>query len=330
MSRRAVTRAETGAQLLAQRFERRVTVHQLRIFKAVADHRSFSRAAEALHLSQPGVSHQIKTLTAAAEVTLFEEIARRIHLTAAGQLLYEHASRILTDFESAGLALEELHGLRRGSLRLSGDTTVGIYVLPDLLGAFKEVHRNVEMGLDVGNRQHVYERLLANETDFAVVGRPWPRPAIPLIVRPFLPNELIAVASPRHPLARARRVSLKQLAAEPFIIREPGSGTRETTEVALRRAGRPVHTVMELSSNGAIKRAVARGLGITIISRYAVSLELKLGLLVELPVAGFPLHRQWHLVYPRDKRLGSVDEAFLDFLAEGRWRASLGESVSTD
>ncbi len=327
---RVDTRGRAHRPSLALQFEQRVTVHQLRIFKAVADHHSFSRAAEGLHLSQPAVSHQIKSLADAVQLPLFEEIARRIQLTAAGRLLYEHAARILTDFGSAGLAVDEMHGLRRGALRLSGDTTVGIYVLPDLLGAFKQAHPELEMRLDVGNQQHVYDRLLANEADFAVVGRSWPRPAIPLTVRPFLPNELIAVASPQHPLTGTRRISMKRLAAEPFIIRESGSGTRETAEQALRRSGGPVYVVMELSSNGAIKRAVARGLGITIISRYAVALELKLGLLVELPVAGFPLRRQWHLIYARDKQLGPVDEAFLAFVAEGGWRASLRESISTD
>ena len=322
--------AGTTIASLAERFEHQVTVHQLQIFKAVADRRSFSRAAEALHLSQPAVSHQIKTLAQAVRLPLFEEIARQAHMTAAGQLLYDHAARILIDFESAGRAIAELHGLRRGVLRLSGDTTVGIYVLPDLLGAFKVAHPGVELRLDVGNRQHVYQRLVAHEADFVVVGRPWSRSAIPLAVRPFLPNELIAIASPQHPLVRMHRISLRRLAAEPFIVREPGSGTRETTEEALRRAGQQVETVMELASNGAIKRAVARGLGITVISRSAVSLELKLGLLVELPVAGFPLRRQWHLVYPRDKRLGPVDETFLAFVADGGWRASLGEALSTD
>ncbi len=321
--------AETRPRPPARQLQR-VTVHQLRVFKTVADCRSFSRAAESLHLSQPAVSHQIKALSEAVRAPLFEEIARRIHLTAAGRLLYDHASRILADFEATGVALDDLHGLRRGILRLTGDTTVGIYVLPDLLGAFKKVHAGVEVQLDVGNRQHVYERLLANETDFAVVGRTWPRPAIPLTVRPFLPNELIAIASPQHPLAKARRIPLARLAAEPFIVREPGSGTRETAEEALRRSGRPVHTVMELASNGAIKRAVARGLGIAIISRYAVSLELSLGLLVELPVLGFPLRRQWHLVHLRDKQLGRVDQEFLAFVEDGRWRASLGGSLTTD
>lgn len=314
----------------AARLEQRVTLHQLRIFKTVAEHRNFSRAADALHLTQPAVSHQIKALAQAVQAPLFEQIARRIHLTATGQLLLEHATRILADFEVARMAIDDLHGLRAGSLRLTGDTTVGIYVLPDLLGAFKAAHPRLEVQLDVGNRQHAYQRLLANETDFAVVGRPWARPGSPLTVRAFLPNELIAIASPAHPLATARRISIARLAAEPFIVREPGSGTRETAEEALRRASRPFHTVMELASNGAIKRAVARSLGIAILSRYAVSLELRLGLLVELPVTGFPLRRQWHLVHLRDKLLGPADRAFLAFISEGGWRVALGESLSSD
>src|SRR6202521_3853826 len=138
---------------LAPGFDSRVTVHQLRIFKMVADPRNFPRAAEALPLSQPAVSHQIKALSGAVGAPLFEEIGRRIHLTSAGTLLYEHASRIIADFEMAGRALDELHGLRRGLLRLAGDTTVGIYVLPDLLGTFREAHPDVDVRLDVGNPQ---------------------------------------------------------------------------------------------------------------------------------------------------------------------------------
>lgn len=310
---------------LTARFDQRATVHQLRIFKMVADCGSFSRAAELLHLSQPAVSHQVKALSRSVRAPLFEEIGRRIHQTAAGKLLYEHASRIIADFETAGHAVDEFHGLRRGLLRLAGDTTVGIYVLPDVLGAFREAHPEVDVSLDVGNRQRVYDRLLANAADFVVVGRPWPRPAIPLVVRPFLPNELIAIAAPQHPLAAARRISLARLAVEPFITREVGSGTRETAEATLRRTGRPVRTVMELASNGAIKRAVARGLGVAIISRYAVSLELRLGLLVSLPVVGFPLRRQWHLVHARGKRFGPVEAAFVSFIDDGQWRSWLDE-----
>jgi DNA-binding transcriptional LysR family regulator len=202
--------------------------------------------------------------------------------------------------------------------------------LPDVLGTFREAYPEVDVSLDVGNRQHVYERLIANAIDFAVVGRPWPRPAIPLTVRPFLPNELIAIAAARHPLAGMKRISITRLAEEPFIAREPGSGTRETAEGALRKAGRPVHTIMELASNGAIKRAVARGLGVAVVSRHAVTQEIRLGLLTELAVVGFPLRRQWHLVYARDKRFGSVERAFLSFIENGDWRRRLGELPLTE
>ncbi|MEO5939740.1 MAG: LysR family transcriptional regulator [Candidatus Limnocylindrales bacterium] len=307
-----------------------MTVHQLRIFRTVADRASFSRAAEQLHLSQPAVSHQVKALAAAIGAPLFEFVGRRVLLTETGRLLHDHAVRILSEFEAAERAVDELHGLQRGQLRVVGDTTVGIYVLPDVLGAFHQRYPAIDVRLDVGNRQHVHDRLAANEADIAVVGRPWQRPDLPLTVRPFLANELIAIAAPSHPLATSRRVSLARFAAEPIILREIGSGTRETAEATLARAGRSIDVVMELGSNGALKRAVARGLGVAIVSRFAVGLELQLGLLVELPVTGFPIARQWHLVHPRDRRFGPVGTAFLAFVEEGSWRAAIGQSLTTD
>ncbi|MEA2537546.1 MAG: LysR family transcriptional regulator, low CO2-responsive transcriptional regulator, partial [Chloroflexota bacterium] len=245
-------------------------------------------------------------------------------------VLHDHAQRILAEFEAAGSSLDELRGLQRGSIRLGGDTTVGIYVLPDLLGAFRKEFPALEVRLGVDNRQGLYGRLVANEFDFVVSGRRWDEPSIPLVVRPFLANDLIAIASPRNRLAGRKRVTLAELAAEPFIIREPGSGTRDTADEALRAAGLSIQPVMELASNGAIKRAVAQDLGVSILSRFATGLETEVGLLVELPVLGFPLRRQWNLVYARDKRLGPVDEAFLHFVAEGRWKAMIGHPLSTD
>ena len=125
-------------------------------------------------------------------------------------------------------------------------------------------------------------------------------------------------------------MTLAQLAAEPFIGREQGSGTRETAEEALHAAGLAVRPVMELASNGAIKRAVAQGLGVSILSRYSTGLEIQVGNLVELPVVGFPLHRQWHLVFARDKRLSPLDEVFLRFVEGDHWKAMIGHPVSTD
>lgn len=308
----------------------RVTVHQLRLLTAVIDSGGFSRAAATLNLSQPAVSHQLKALADAIGTPVVEIVGRRVRLTQAGELLYEHAKRILAEFEAAGTGLEELRGLQRGRLRVAGDTTVGIYVLPDLLGAFRNAHPAIEVQLAVDNRQGVYRRLVAGEVDFVVSGRPWEDPSIPLVVRPFLANELIAIASVLNPLAARGRMTLKELAAQPFIVREAGSGTRETAEEALRAAGLTVRPVMELASNGAIKRAVAQDLGVSILSRYATALEIQIGHLAELPVEGFPLRRQWHLVYARDKRPGPVDEAFRRFVDDGRWKETIGQPITTD
>ena len=322
--------AGTAALPLAPTLEQIVSVHQLRLLTAVIERGGFSRAAEALGLSQPGISHQLKALSLSIGTPVLEVIGRRVQPTQAGELLYQGAKRILAEFEAAGTALDELRGLQRGKLRVAGDTTVAIYVLPDLLGAFRHAHPSIEVQLGVDNRQGLYGRLVAGEVDFVVSGRLWEDPSIPLVVRPFLANELIAIASPRHALAGRDRVTLADLAAEPFIVREPGSGTRETAEEAIRTAGLSIRPVMELASNGAIKRAVARDLGVSILSRYAADLELQLGHLVELPVEGFPLRRQWHLVYARDKRLGPVDEAFLRFVDDGHWAETIGHPITTD
>ena len=323
------TRTSDGARLSPD-LNKLVSVHQLRLLTAVIEQGGFSRAAESLGLSQPAISHQLKALSTAVGIPVVEVIGRRVQLTQAGQLLYEHAKRILAEFAAAGAALDQLRGLQHGSLRLAGDTTVGIYVLPDLLGAFRHEYPGLDMRLGVDNRQGLYNRLVANEVDFVISGRPWDNPSIPLVVRPFLANELIAVASPRNRLASQSRVTLAELATEPFIGREPGSGTRETAEETLRAAGLTVRPVMELASNGAIKRAVAQDLGVSILSRYATGLEIQIGHLVELPVVGFPLRRQWHLVFARDKRLGPVEAAFLQFVDDGRWKESIGRPLSTD
>ena len=323
-------RARGSRMPLGPRFAELVSVHQLRLLVAVVEHGGFSRAAEALGLSQPAVSHQLKALSTAVGLPVVEIVGRRVELTQAGELLHAHAQRIVAEFEAAGIALDELSGLRRGRIRIAGDTTVAIYVLPDLLGDFRREHPDVELSLGVDNRRGLYDRLVANEADFIVSGRLWPDTAVPLAAEPFLGNELIAIASPHHALVGRASVTLAELAREPFIVREPGSGTRETVDEALEQAGVRCRPVMELASNGAIKRAVARDLGVSILSRFATMLELELGNLVELPVEGFPLRRQWHLFRVRDRLPGPVETAFLAFVAAGSWKDRIGRLSTTD
>lgn len=294
-----------------------MTAHQLKVFREVARERSFSRAAKALFISQPSVSYQVGELERELQVELFSQTGRQIHLTQAGQILYQYAQEIGGLLDDALVAMQDLRGLERGTLRVGASTTSGIYVLPEILGAFKKVHPKLEVRLEIGNWQRVQARLLENELDLVVAGEPARQPR--LAVEPLMPNELVVVASPQHTLAGRRGVTLERLAQEAFIIREVGSGTRSTVERLLAERHLTLTVVMELGSNGAIKQAVAAGLGLAILSLEAITLELQVGRLVVLDVAGFPIHRTWNIVYRSDVHLAIPAVAFRQFLRD--WAA---------
>jgi DNA-binding transcriptional LysR family regulator len=298
--------------------ERAVTLHQLRTFKAVADHRSFSAAAQQLGLSQPSVSYQVKELEAAVGLPLLDRRGRGVALTEAGHTLYGYVRQTLNLIDEAAVALEDLRGIRRGTLRVGASTTVGIYVMPAALGAFKRSHPSLVISLEIGNRGQVQDGVLRNDLDLAVVGPTLDDPELQSV--PFLFDELSVVAPRGHPLAQRPQLRLQELRDEPFMMREAGSGTRWALEKAARRAGVKLAVGMELGSNGAIKHAVRGGLGLAVISRYATILERSSGDLVELPVSGFPIRRQWHIVYLRRRRVAGAVQAFIDFLRDGDWR----------
>ncbi len=295
-----------------------MTLHQLKVFLQVARQRSFSRAAKSLFISQPSVSYQVRELESELHVELFSQAGRRISLTQAGHILHDYAQQVERLLEDAVLALQELRGLERGTLRVGASTTAGIYVLPEILGAFKHAHPKIEVRLEIGNWQQVQSRLLENQLDLVVAGEPSQQPQ--LAVEPLMPNQLVAVAAPDHPLARQRAISLERLTEEGFIIREAGSGTRSTIEKLLAERGITLSVAMELGSNGAIKQAVAAGLGVAILSRPALTLELETQRLVVLDVEGFPVHRTWNIVYRRAGHLSIPAVAFRQFLRE--WAAS--------
>jgi DNA-binding transcriptional LysR family regulator len=297
--------------------ERSITLHQLRTFKAVADHLSFSAAAQDLRLSQPSVSYQVKELETALGMDLLDRLGKRVQLTQAGELLYSYARRTLNLLDEAALALEELRGLQRGTLKVGASTTVGIYIIPAALGAFKRLHGGLEIALEIGSRGQVQDRVLRNELDLAVVGPPQKNPD--LVSLPFMFDELVIIAPPSHRLAGRTGLSLKDLRDEPFIMREAGSGTRWAIEKAFRKAGVQVPVGMSLGSNGAIKHAVEGGLGLAAVSRYAIALERSSKRLAVLDVKGFPIRRQWHVVHLRRQRLPAPVSGFIDFIRSNRW-----------
>ncbi len=308
--------------------ERRLTLHQLRIFVTVVERGSFTRAGEALALTQPAVSHQVQALARAIGHPLLQPLRGTPELTPVGRALYERARRILALVKETGEAIEELAGVHAGSLSVAGDTTVGIYVLPDALAGFRRAHPRVELRLDVLNRQQVRERLLSGEADLGVVGRPF---EVSLFhAEPLLENTLMCFSAPDHPLVAKEPLQPAQLLEGPLLLREPGSGTRESAEAILRQHGVEPVAAMQLASNGALKRAVARGLGVTVLSVYTARLEIELGLLHPLRVEGFPVRRTWHVVWPRERILSPAAQAFRAYLHTPEGRASLPLPMGSD
>jgi LysR family transcriptional regulator, low CO2-responsive transcriptional regulator len=308
--------------------ERRITLRQLRIFTSVVEQRSFTRAAETLSLTQPAVTHQMQALARAVGQPLLDPGIRLPTLTAAGQALYERAGRILATVGDAQEALEDIAGVRAGRVRVAGDTTVGIYVLPDAVAAFHREHLGVALSLDVINRVRVRELLLSGGADIGVVGTLWDDDL--LEAEPFLANSLMCFCAPTHPLAGREPLHPAELLEGPLLLRERGSGTRDSAERILRGAGIEPVAAMEMASNGALKRAVGGGLGVTVLSTYAVRLELQLGLLRPLHVRGFPVQRMWHVTWARDRLLSPAAAAFKAFLHSPDWRHALSVPLGSE
>jgi len=290
---------------------RHATLHQLRIFHAVAQHNSFARAAEALHLSPPTLSLQVKQLSETVGQPLFEQLGKKIYLTAAGQALAEACGDIQARLERLSEDLSALQGVERGSLKLAILTTVK-YTVPKLLGGFCAAHPGIDVAMVVGNRENLLQRLAINQDDLYIMGQPPEQ--LDVLSEPFADNPLVLVAPPGHPLVGRTHIAPARLKDEPFILREAGSGTRLTTERFFATHGITLKNRLEVGSNEAIKQTVAGGLGLAVLSAHTVTAELALGELVQLDVKGFPLIRRWHVVVPRGKRLSAAAQAFREWL----------------
>jgi DNA-binding transcriptional LysR family regulator len=299
---------------------------QLRTFRVVAQQRSYSRAAQLLFLSQPGVSLQVRALEESVGMPLFERSGRHLRLTEAGEALLEYAERILSLVDESQHVLDELNGGERGSVRIAASTTAGIYIVPRALGGFHQQYPNVRLTLDVVNRFTVADRLLHDEVEVAVMGLI--EDAHDLEVEPFLPNELVVIASPRNPLAQRKRISVEEMAGQVMLLREQGSGTR--TDIERMFAERQLHLNigMELRSSGAIKQAVSADLGIAIMPMHAIELELLAKRLVVLDVREFPIRRDWSLARRAGRHLSAAAGGLWDYLLLYRDEAALDAALA--
>jgi DNA-binding transcriptional LysR family regulator len=290
---------------------RHATLRQLQVFEAIVRLGSFTRAAEEMFLTQPTVSLQMKKLAESVGLTLLEPVGRHTRPTDAGLELYQACRTIFRALGNLESKFADIKGLRAGKLRL-GVITTAKYFAPEILGEFCKKYPGIDISLKVSNRERVIERILASEDDLYILGTA-PPGEIDLVSYPFAPNPLVVIASQRHPLVGQRDIDFAQIAKEPFILREPGSGTRDTIVKYFASQGRQPRVRLELGSNEAIKHAVVGGLGLAIQSLHTLTLEGVSGPIALLDVKGFPLFRQWYIVHPRNRELSVIAKAFLDF-----------------
>lgn len=292
-----------------------MSLYQFQIFKAVADKKSFSGAAQALFISQPAVSMHIKSLEDYFGTRLFERNTHQVTITEAGRILYQYVDKVLSLIDAAEKDIARFTGSIQGPLSLGASFTLGEYVIPKILGAFNQQHPQVKALLQVTNTEHIVSMVVKHELDLGLVEDRVEN--LELTVKPFLHDELIVVIPKDHPLAQQQVISLDELVALPLVLREQGSGTKRITEERLEEVGVDLaflNVVMELGSTEAVKAAVEAGFGTTIISKWAVQKELKLGTLVPVKIKDLPLFRQFYLIYHKGKFQSPAMEEFIDFL----------------
>ncbi|MFM7471408.1 MAG: LysR substrate-binding domain-containing protein [Nodosilinea sp. LVE1205-7] len=289
------------------------TLHQLKVFEATARHGSFTRAAEELYLTQPTVSIQVKQLTKAVGLPLFEQIGKRLYLTQAGQKLLDTCQEIFSGLDQFEMAISDLKGLKQGQLRLAVITTAK-YFVPRLLGPFCHRFPGIDISLKVTNHQHIQERMANNDDDLYIISSPPEQPD--LKIYPFLENPLVVIAPQDHPLAGKTNLPIGCLNGQQFIMREPGSGTRQAVQKLFMEHNIDVKVRLELGSNEAIKQAIAGGLGISVLSMHTIISEGTRGEFAVLNVEHFPIERHWYVASLAGKQLSVVSQAFLSYLLE--------------
>jgi DNA-binding transcriptional LysR family regulator len=257
---------------------------------------------------------QIKKLADSMGLSLFEHVGRNVRPTEAGLELYQSCRRIFETLANLEMKIADLKGLKRGRLRL-GVITTAKYFAPEVLGEFCKLYPGIDVALKVSNRDRIIERINANEDDLYIMGQA-PEDQFEVEALPFAPNPLVVMAPRDHPLVGRKNIPLRRIAEEPFILREPGSGIRDATLKAFDQFGLRPKVRMELGSNEAIKHAIVGGLGLSVQSLHTLTLEGPDGPVAILDVEGFPIMRQWFLVYPKGKELSLVAQAFLEYVLE--------------
>jgi DNA-binding transcriptional LysR family regulator len=291
---------------------RNLTLKQLKAVQAIVDHGKIVNAANALGLSPPAVTIQLRQLEEEAGLALFDRTTDGMRPTAAGLAFLDAAQAIEERLRMLDDQMDAIRGVRTGRIRL-GAVSTAKYFTPRLMAAFIKEYPDIDMRLVIGNRAETIASLKNRDIDIALMGRP--AKDVPVRASAFGDHPLVIIAPPDHPLAGARDISKERIAEEHFIIREPGSGTRISLEIFLGEVpGRIDDLGLEMDSNETIKQAVMAGLGIAFISAHTIAFEVEAGRLVILDVAGMPIRRQWFSVMRADHAISPAMATFHVFL----------------
>lgn len=293
-----------------------VNLSSLRTFLTVAKFRGITKALGELHLTQPAVSRQIQGLEEYLGTQLFLRKGRFLAITEAGQILEQYSIRVFQLLTDAQKAIDGLKGLIRGHLRISAATTIGIYMIPDVLGEFKSEHPGIEISLAISNKEEVIRQVRDGIVELGFVMPPVPFPE--LAMDKYLEDDMVLIVSPQHRFATMETVSTKTLTEDMFILRERGTGTREIIEEELRRTGVSLVHTMDLGSTEAIKKTVAANLGVAFVSSRAVTLEVMVGNLCAVRVSDLNFRRRSYMLYLPNSPLSPAAEGFRLFLSKSR------------
>ncbi|KAF0191305.1 MAG: LysR family transcriptional regulator [Gammaproteobacteria bacterium] len=298
---------------LSPRNFKNVSFRQLQVFECVANLGNFTAASRELHITQPTVSMQMKRLEESLNTRLFEQVGRQVHLTYEGHAFLTTCREIFTAVTRFDTRIENRIETVSGTLRISGVTTTE-YFVSVLVGAFKQFYPQVNFSLSILERENLFRRLKDNSDDLYLLDQVPKNIEVEAI--PFIKNPLVIVASAHHPLAKRKHLTMDALLNETFLLREPTSGTRIALKKFLESKAITLNIGMELSSNEALKQAVASNMGLSVLSQYCVARECARGELVMLNVHGFPLVDRWYIVHPKDRHLSPAAAAFLRFLLD--------------
>lgn len=289
--------------------------HKLKVFCTVAETKSFSKASEIIHLTQPAVSLQIQALEEIYETKLFDRSSNTVTLTHQGEILYKYAKEILALYAASDKDIGEITGLVKGSISVGASTTIGNHLLPSVLADFRGTHLKIKIHLFIGNTRRIIELLNSGNIDIGLVEGDVTRQK--LVIEKLIQDELVVIVPASHLWAKKKEVSIYELTKEPFILREEGSGTRQIIEKYLNKHGistQDMKVSMMIGSTEAIKEAVENGIGISILSRWAARKESKYGSLKLISIKEERLYRDFSLLFQKNSIASHAVDEFLTYL----------------